>query len=67
MNTIFKENYILELFIALKMAYYYCFGLRRNLDFPDFLQKKCYNINCRREIKMHYCYDEIIFQLLLLK
>ena len=33
------ENYTLELFIALKMAYCCCLGLRGNLDFPDFLQK----------------------------
>ena len=39
------ENYTLELFIALKMAYCCCLGLRGNLDFPDFLQKKFYNIN----------------------
>ena len=37
MNAIFEQKYTLELFIALKMAYYCCFGLRRN---PDFLQKK---------------------------
>ena len=41
------ENYTLELFIALKMAYCCCLGLRGNLDFPDFLQKKFYNINYR--------------------
>ena len=39
------ENYTLELFIALKMAYCCCLGLRGNLDFPDFLQKNFYNIN----------------------
>ena len=38
-NFIFKQNYTLELFIALEMAYCCCFGLRGNLDFPDFLQK----------------------------
>ena len=43
--AIFKQNYTLELFIALKMAYSCCFGLRGNLDFPEFLQKKFYNIN----------------------
>ena len=37
--AIFKQNYTLELFIALKMAYCCCLGLRGNLDFPDFLQK----------------------------
>ena len=40
-----KQNNALELFIAHKMAYSCCFGLRGNLDFPDFLQKKFYNIN----------------------
>ena len=38
--AILKQNYTLELFIALKMAYSCCFGLRGNLDFPNFLQKK---------------------------
>ena len=45
--AIFKQNYILELFITLKIVYSCCFGLRGNLDFPDFLQKKFYNINYR--------------------
>ena len=44
-NAIFKQNYTIELFIALKMAISCCFGLRGNLDFPDFLQIKFYNIN----------------------
>ena len=44
-NAIFMQNYVQKLFIALKMAYSFCFGLRGNLDFPDFLQKKFYNIN----------------------
>ena len=44
-QTIFKQNYTLELFISLKMAISCCFGLRGNLDFPDFLPKKFYNIN----------------------
>ena len=48
-NAIFKQNYTLELFIALKMAYCCCLGLRGNLDFPDFLQKNFYNINYRRK------------------
>ena len=38
-NAIFKQNYTLELFIALKIASSCCFGLRGNLHFPDFLQK----------------------------
>ena len=37
--AIFEQNYTLQLFNALKMAYCCCFGLRGNLDFPDFLQK----------------------------
>ena len=43
--AIFKHNCTLELFNALKMAYSCCFGLKGNLDFPDFPQKKFYNIN----------------------
>ena len=38
-NAIFKQNYSLKLFVAFKMAYYCCFSLGGNLDFPDFLQK----------------------------
>ena len=44
-NAIFKQKYTLKLLIAFKIAYSCRFGLRRNLDFPDFLQKKFYNIN----------------------
>ena len=40
-NAIFKQNYAKKL----KMVYPRCFGLRGNLDFSDFLQKKFYNIN----------------------
>ena len=41
-----KQNYAIKLFIAFKMAYSCCFGLRGNLDFRDFfMQKKFYNIN----------------------
>ena len=29
------------------MAYYYCFSLGENIDFPEFLQKKFYNISYR--------------------
>ena len=43
--AIFKQNYTLELFIALEMVYYCCFSLGGNLDF---LQKKFYNINYRK-------------------
>ena len=46
-DAIFKQNYTLELFIYHKMAISCCFGLRGNLDFPDFLQIKFYNINYR--------------------
>ena len=38
-NAFFKQNYTLKLFIAFKISYPCCFGLRGNLDFPDFLQK----------------------------
>ena len=48
-NAIFKQNYTIELFIALKMAISSCFGLRGNLDF---LQKKFYNINYSTKILM---------------
>ena len=41
----FKQNFTLELFVAFKTANSCCFGLRGNLDFPDFLQKQFYNIN----------------------
>ena len=44
-NAIFKQNKDLELFISLKMAISCYFYLRGNLDFPDFLQIKFYNIN----------------------
>ena len=44
-NAIFKQNNALEMFISLKMAISCCFGLSWNLDFPDFLQIKFYNIN----------------------
>ena len=43
----FQLNYIQTLFICSKMVYSCCFGLRGNLDFPEFLQKKFYNINYR--------------------
>ena len=43
----FKQIYTLKLFIAFKMAYSDCFSLGGNLDFPEFHQKKFYNINYR--------------------
>ena len=36
-NAIVKQNYTRELLIAFKMAYYCCFSLGENLDFPEFL------------------------------
>ena len=58
-NTIFNQNYAQKLFIAFKMAYSCSFGWRGNLDSPDFLQKKFYNIDYRQWnisdlLKMHY-------------
>ena len=50
MNAFFTENYTQKLFIAFKMAHSCCFGLRGDLDFPDFIQKKFYNINCWKDI-----------------
>ena len=44
-NVIFKQNYTLKLLIAFKMAYSCCFSLEGNLDFPEFLRTKLYNIN----------------------
>ena len=46
-NASFKQIYNLKLLIAFKMAYSCCFSLRGNLDFPEFLQKKFYDINYR--------------------
>ena len=47
------ENNALELFISLKMAISCYFCLRGNLEFPDFLEIKFYNINylCVNDIK----------------
>ena len=44
-NVIFKQNFAQKLFVAFKIAFSFCFGLRGNLNFPDFLQKYFYNIN----------------------
>ena len=44
-NASFMQIYSLKLFIAFKMAYSCCFSFGGNLDFPEFLQKKFYNIN----------------------
>ena len=45
-NAVFKQNYTAKLLITFKMAYSCCFSLGGNLDFPDFLQKRFYNIGC---------------------
>ena len=42
-----KQNYTQKVFISFKISYSCCFGFRGNLEFPDFLQKKFYNINYR--------------------
>ena len=44
-NASYKQIYTKKLFIAFKMAYSCCFSFGRNLDFPEFLPKKFYNIN----------------------
>ena len=54
--AIFKQNYTLQLFIALKMVYCCSLGLRGNLDFPDFLQNKFYNINYWLDKSLLKCY-----------
>ena len=38
-NASFKQIYPLKLFIAFKMAFYCCFSLGGNIDFPEFLKK----------------------------
>ena len=50
MNASFKLIDTLKLFIAFKMAQSCCFSLGGNLDFPEYLQKKFYNINYRKMI-----------------
>ena len=49
-NVSFKQINPLKLFIAFKMAYSCCFSFGGNLDFPEFLQKKFYNINYRIDL-----------------
>ena len=44
-NASFKQINTLKLFIAFKMAYSFCFSFGGNLDLPEFLQKKFYNVN----------------------
>ena len=53
--AIFKQNYTQKLFISFKISYYCCFGLRGNLEFTDFPQKKFYNINYRSQ-----CHKQIL-------
>ena len=50
-NAIFKQNYTQKLFISFKISYSCCFGFRGNLEFPDFLQKKFYNITTGLVVK----------------
>ena len=52
----FEQNYTLELFIALKIAYSFCFGLRGNLDFPDFLQKSFITSTAGLAFLLHFIY-----------
>ena len=44
-NAISNQNYAQKMLFAFKMAYSCCCDLRGNLDFPNFLQKKFYNID----------------------
>ena len=39
-NAVFKQTYILKLFIALKIAYFYCFSLGGNLEFDNIDHRK---------------------------
>ena len=48
-NAIYKPNYTINLFIAVKMTYSCCFSIGGNLDFLYFLQKKFYNIDYRSQ------------------
>ena len=41
-----------KLSISFKISHSCCFGLRGNLEFTDFLQKKFYNINYRTNIQI---------------
>ena len=50
----FKQIYTQKLLTAFKMAYSCCFSLGGNLDFPELLQKKFYNINYRYDMVKHY-------------
>ena len=59
--AIFKQNYTQKLFISFKISYYCCFGLRGNLEFPDFLQKKFYNINYWTVAQADFCISEYFY------
>ena len=59
--AIFKQNYTLQLFIALKMVYCCSLGLRGNLDFPDFLQNKFYNINYCSKMWKHSYFMQTVY------
>ena len=42
-----------KLFISFKIYFSCCFGFRGNLEFPDLLQKKFYNINFWSHCYLH--------------
>ena len=54
MNAIFKQIHTVKVLIAFKMAYLCCFSLGGNLDFPEFLQKKFYDINYSLEVYLRF-------------
>ena len=56
--AILNQNYTLELFIDLKMAYFCCFGWRGNLDFPDFLLKSFITSTAGLILKWSHCQSE---------
>ena len=66
-NTIFKQNCTLKLCFAFDILGSCCFGLRGNLDYPDFLNKKFYNVNYKsnflpeNNIAMHFGVGIFIF------
>ena len=53
--AIFKQNYTLKLFVAFKRANSCCFGLRGNLDFPDFLKKSFITSTTRVLSRYFFC------------
>ena len=46
-KAIFNQNYAQKLLISFQISYFCYFDFSGNLDFPDFLKKKFYNINYR--------------------